>query len=65
MHIEQGTQLESRNEQVGVVTGIVAIWQYTISIEGQQDHAGGTTTVERRDAGLAPCACWPGSMRSS
>ena len=53
MHIEQGTSLESRDLQVGVVTGIVAIWQYRIAIEGQQDHAGGTTMAERRDAGLA------------
>ena len=53
MHIEQGTVLESQGLQVGVVTGIVAIWQYRIVIEGQQDHAGGTTMAERRDAGLA------------
>ena len=53
MHIEQGTQLESAEERVGVVTGIVAIWQWRITIEGQQDHAGGTTMAERRDAGLA------------
>ena len=53
MHIEQGTVLEAAGEQVGVVTGIVAIWQYRIVFEGQQDHAGGTTMAERRDAGLA------------
>src|SRR3712207_166604 len=53
MHIEQGTQLESAEERVGVVTGIVAIWQWRITIEGAQDHAGGTTMAERRDAGLA------------
>ncbi len=53
MHIEQGTVLEGAGEQVGVVTGIVAIWQYRIIITGQQDHAGGTTMAERRDAGLA------------
>lgn len=53
MHIEQGTFLETTNHQVGVVTGIVAIWQYRIVFEGQQDHAGGTTMAERRDAGLA------------
>ena len=53
MHIEQGTMLENAGEQVGVVTGIVAIWQYRITITGQQDHAGGTTMAERRDAGLA------------
>ncbi|MES2712080.1 MAG: Zn-dependent hydrolase [Pseudomonadota bacterium] len=53
MHIEQGTQLERAGLRLGVVTGIVAIWQFRILIEGQQDHAGGTTMAERRDAGLA------------
>ena len=53
MHIEQGTQLERAGLRVGVVTGIVAIWQWRITIEGMQDHAGGTTMAERRDAGLA------------
>jgi len=52
MHIEQGTQLESQNLRTGVVTGIVAIWQFRIMIEGMQDHAGGTTMAERKDAGL-------------
>jgi N-carbamoyl-L-amino-acid hydrolase len=53
MHIEQGTTLERAHHQVGVVTGIVAIWQYRILFEGMQDHAGGTTMAERRDAGRA------------
>ncbi len=53
MHIEQGTVLERAGERVGVVTGIVAIWQYRITIIGRQDHAGGTTMAERQDAGLA------------
>ena len=52
LHIEQGTQLESTNRRAGVVTGIVAIWQFRLSITGQQDHAGGTTMAERKDAGL-------------
>lgn len=52
MHIEQGTALENAGERVGVVTGIVAIWQYRLIVEGRQDHAGGTTMAERRDAGL-------------
>jgi N-carbamoyl-L-amino-acid hydrolase len=52
LHIEQGTQLESQGLRAGVVTGIVAIWQYRIVIEGMQDHAGGTTMAERKDAGL-------------
>jgi beta-ureidopropionase / N-carbamoyl-L-amino-acid hydrolase len=52
MHIEQGTQLERAGLRIGVVTGIVAIWQWRLVIEGQQDHAGGTTMAERKDAGL-------------
>ncbi len=53
MHIEQGTQLENAGLRVGVVSGIVAIWQFRITVTGQQDHAGGTTMAERKDAGLA------------
>jgi len=53
MHIEQGTQLESADLQVGVVTGIVAIRQWKLVFTGMQDHAGGTTMAERRDAGLS------------
>ncbi len=53
MHIEQGTQLENAGLRVGVVTGIVAIWQWHIRFQGQQDHAGGTTMAERKDAGLS------------
>ncbi len=52
LHIEQGTALETLGYQVGVVTGIVAIWQFRLTITGQQDHAGGTTMAERKDAGL-------------
>lgn len=53
MHIEQGTQLERADHRVGVVTGIVAIQHWRITFEGQQDHTGGTTMAERRDAGLS------------
>jgi N-carbamoyl-L-amino-acid hydrolase len=53
MHIEQGTQLENAGLRVGVVTGIVGIRQWRIIVEGQQDHTGGTTMRERRDAGLS------------
>ena len=35
-HIEQGTVLESAGEQVGVVTGIVAIWQYRITVRASR-----------------------------
>ena len=36
-----------------IVTGIVAIRHLRIVFEGQQDHTGGTTMAERRDAGLS------------
>jgi N-carbamoyl-L-amino-acid hydrolase len=53
MHIEQGGTLDRSGKRVGVVTGIVAIWQYRIVFEGAQNHAGTTTMAERKDAGLA------------
>lgn len=52
-HIEQGATLEQSGETVGVVTAIVAIWQYRITAEGEQNHAGTTSMARRRDAGLA------------
>jgi beta-ureidopropionase / N-carbamoyl-L-amino-acid hydrolase len=52
-HIEQGDTLESSGMRIGVVTSIVAIWQYRIAAEGEQNHAGTTSMARRRDAGLA------------
>lgn len=52
-HIEQGDVLESTGMHIGVVTGIVAIWQYRITFTGVQNHAGTTRMAIRRDAGLA------------
>lgn len=52
-HIEQGDLLESSGLAVGVVTSIVGIWQYRISFEGEQNHAGTTRMAARKDAGLA------------
>ena len=52
LHIEQGTQLEKAGLRIGVVTGIVGIRAWRIVVTGQQDHTGGTTMAERRDAGL-------------
>ena len=51
-HIEQGDTLESANLRVGVVTAIVAIWQYRFTVVGEQNHAGTTSMARRRDAGL-------------
>lgn len=50
-HIEQGDTLESSKGKIGVVTAIVAIWQYRITVIGEQNHAGTTSMARRRDAG--------------
>jgi N-carbamoyl-L-amino-acid hydrolase len=52
-HIEQGDTLEGSGLAIGVVTSIVGIWQYRISFEGEQNHAGTTRMAVRKDAGLA------------
>ena len=51
-HIEQGDTLESAALKIGVVTAIVAIWQYRFTVIGEQNHAGTTSMARRRDAGL-------------
>lgn len=50
MHIEQGPVLETAGETLGVVTDIVGIREATITIFGQQNHAGTTPMHLRRDA---------------
>lgn len=57
-HIEQGNRLESEGLKIGIVTSIVAIWQYRIIFEGMQNHAGTTTMATRRDAGKALMQLW-------
>ncbi len=57
-HIEQGDWLESQGLGIGVVTSIVAIWQYAIRFEGTQNHAGTTRMAIRRDAGKALMEFW-------
>jgi N-carbamoyl-L-amino-acid hydrolase len=52
-HIEQGDTLESGGLKIGIVSAIVAIWQYRITAVGEQNHAGTTSMARRRDAGLA------------
>jgi len=57
-HIEQGQTLETENLKIGVVTSIVAIWQYRITFKGIQNHAGTTRMAIRRDAGKALMGLW-------
>ena len=52
-HIEQGDTLISSGLKIGVVEAIVAIWQYRLTAEGKQNHAGTTSMARRRDAGRA------------
>lgn len=57
-HIEQGDRLETAGLKVGIVTSIVAIWQYRIVVDGAQNHAGTTTMASRRDAGRWLLEIW-------
>ncbi len=49
-HIEQGPVLDQTGEAIGVVTGIVGLRQFQITVRGQQNHAGTTPMAMRRDA---------------
>ncbi|CAB1076955.1 N-carbamoyl-L-amino acid hydrolase (EC [Olavius algarvensis Delta 1 endosymbiont] len=50
LHIEQGSRLESEGIRIGVVTGIVGIYRYIVTVKGEADHAGTTPMHLRNDA---------------
>src|SRR5580658_1403100 len=52
-HIEQGDTLDSKGLKIGVVEGIVGIWNWRVTLTGQQNHAGTTQMARRKDAGVA------------
>ena len=52
-HIEQGDTLDSGGMQIGIVVGIVGIWNYWVTLTGEQNHAGTTQMGRRKDAGTA------------
>ena len=52
-HIEQGDTLDTSELRIGVVDTIVGIWNYRVSVTGEQNHAGTTRMVRRKDAGVA------------
>jgi beta-ureidopropionase / N-carbamoyl-L-amino-acid hydrolase len=52
-HIEQGDTLDTSGLRIGVVETIVGIWNYRVSVIGEQNHAGTTRMVRRKDAGVA------------
>jgi beta-ureidopropionase / N-carbamoyl-L-amino-acid hydrolase len=52
-HIEQGDTLDTAGLRIGVVEAIVGIWNFRVIIVGEQNHAGTTRMVRRKDAGVA------------
>ncbi len=52
-HIEQGNTLDSTGLRIGIVEGIVGIWNWWVTFTGQQNHAGTTQMARRKDAGVA------------
>jgi len=52
-HIEQGDTLDTSGLRIGVVETIVGIWNYRVTLIGEQNHAGTTRMERRRDAGVA------------
>ena len=53
IHIEQGSILESKDIDIGVVEGIVGINWWDVTIEGFSNHSGTTPMDQRQDALLA------------
>jgi beta-ureidopropionase / N-carbamoyl-L-amino-acid hydrolase len=52
-HIEQGDTLDGAGLRLGVVEAIVGIWNYRVVVIGEQNHAGTTRMIRRKDAGVA------------
>lgn len=53
LHIEQGGNLDRKKLDIGVVEGIVGLWEWNVTIDGFANHAGTTPMDMRRDAMLA------------
>lgn len=49
VHIEQGVTLENQNKDVGIVNNIVGQKRFTITLEGESNHAGTTKMSYRHD----------------
>ncbi len=50
LHIEQGSRMEEEGIDVAAVTGIVGIYRYQVTVEGEANHAGTTSMHDRDDA---------------
>jgi len=55
LHVEQGPVLDAKNIDIGVVTGIVGQRRCSVSVFGQENHAG-TTPMDMRDDALVKTA---------
>ena len=50
LHIEQGITLEQTGKNIGIVTGIVGLRRYHITVHGKRNHSGTTKMKYREDA---------------
>jgi allantoate deiminase len=50
LHAEQGPRLEAAGNEIGVVTSIVGLTGYRVTLQGETNHAGTTPMETRRDA---------------
>jgi beta-ureidopropionase / N-carbamoyl-L-amino-acid hydrolase len=53
LHIEQGASLDRDGIEIGVVEGIAGLYRWEVVVTGQQNHAGATAMVDRKDALVA------------
>ncbi|WP_332645796.1 Zn-dependent hydrolase [Lysinibacillus sp. 54212] len=53
LHIEQGPVLEHYQKDIGVVTGVLGMVCYEISVDGESNHAGTTPISMRKDSMFA------------
>ncbi|WP_327297964.1 MULTISPECIES: M20/M25/M40 family metallo-hydrolase [unclassified Streptomyces] len=51
LHVEQGPRMEASGLELSPVTGIVGVRRYTLTVRGQENHAGTTPFHLRADAG--------------
>ncbi|WFQ86601.1 allantoate deiminase [Bacillus velezensis] len=49
IHIEQGQTLERSGKDIGIVTGIAGQRRYTVTLDGECNHAGTTSMKWRKD----------------
>lgn len=50
LHIEQGPVLDSEGISIGVVSGITGLFKWSVTYQGEANHAGTTPMNMRRDA---------------